>query len=562
MKRSRVIALFLAVAAAAPAQLTTEQKLADFRHLAGLYAKQYAPYEWKRELFSFDALSIGVWLERVARTADDLAFYELCVEYVASLRDSHDAYSLPSNFVASLGFTVDIYDGKVLIDSINRTRLRPADFPFEVGDELVSMDGEPVEQLIEEFSRYAVQANPRSMRRRAVSRIVTRPQNRMPGAPAVGESAMVVIRRASGELETYHIPWIRTGVPLRVGPVPSAKSLARPRAAAGDARQEYLRELEELQTSAHVEPYAELGNGSRTPIYALPAGFVQRLGRASGDFFFSGTFQAGDYHVGYIRIPSYSPPSTTTALQQFETETAFFQENTDGLIVDQMRNPGGLLCFGENIVARLTPYEFRPIGYELRATWSRVNSFYNSLTQARNQNADAWVIELYEALYRDVRAAYRENRGRTGPLPLCGPSMIRTPAVDRDGKIIAYAKPLMVIIDEFSTSTADSVPAMLQDARRAVLFGMRTNGAGGTNTSFAAGAYSEGTAGMTLGLMTRAAPVATPNYPTSYYIENVGVRPDIEADYMTRDNLMQRGHPFVEAFTQAIADHIRRSGGQ
>jgi C-terminal processing protease CtpA/Prc len=170
------------------------------------------------------------------------------------------------------------------------------------------------------------------------------------------------------------------------------------------------------------------------------------------------------------------------------------------------------------------------------------------------------VIDLYEALYKNVSAAYRENRGRTGPVPLRGPGMTRTPATDRDGKVIAYTKPLMVIIDEFSSSTADAVPAMLQDARRAILFGMRTNGAGETNTSLPAGAYSEGTAGMTLGLMTRSAPVATPDYPTTHYIENVGVRPDIEADHMTRDNLLEHGRPFVEAFTQAMVDHIRRSG--
>ena len=558
--RTLRLLILLAAAALAPAQLTTEQKLADFGHLAGLYAKQYAPYEWKRELFGFDALRIGAWLERAARSKDDLEFYDVCIEYVASLRDSHDAYSLPSNFAATLNFTVDIYDGKVLIDWINRTRLRPAEYPFEVGDELVSVDGKPVDQLLDELAKYAVQANPRSMRRRAASRIVTRSQSRSPRAPEVGEPATVAIRRASGTLETYRIPWTRTGVPLQVGPVPMAKAVARPRAAAGDEQPEYLRALAELQTSMAAEPYAELSSGSRTPLYALPSGFVQRLGRASTDFFYSGTSRAQDYRIGYIRIPSYSPPSTATALQQFEAEIAYFQQNTDGLIVDQMRNPGGQLCFGENIVARLTPYDFRPTGYELRVSWSRVSSFYSNLTQARNQNADSWVIDLYEALYKDVGAAYRENRGRTGPVPLCGPGMTRTPATDRDGKMIAYSKPLMVIIDEFSSSAADAVPAMLQDARRALLFGMRTNGAGGTNTSLPAGAYSEGTAGMTLGLMTRAAPVATPDYPTTYYIENVGVRPDIEADYMTRDNLLERGRPFVEAFTEAMVDHIRRSG--
>ena len=48
-------------------------------------------------------------------------------------------------------------------------------------------------------------------------------------------------------------------------------------------------------------------------------------------------------------------------------------------------------------------------------------------------------------------------------------------------------------------------------------------------------------------------------YPVSPYIENVGVHPEIEVDYMTRENLIQRGRPFVNAFTEAMADHIRKN---
>ena len=60
--------LLLLVPAAAFADLTPDQKRSDFVYLAGLYDKQYAPYEWKRLLFGFDALNIGPWLDRVAKT--------------------------------------------------------------------------------------------------------------------------------------------------------------------------------------------------------------------------------------------------------------------------------------------------------------------------------------------------------------------------------------------------------------------------------------------------------------------------------------------------------------
>ena len=41
------------------------------------------------------------------------------------------------------------------------------------------------------------------------------------------------------------------------------------------------------------------------------------------------------------------------------------------------------------------------------------------------------------------------------------------------------------------------------------------------------------------------------------YVENIGVRPDIVVDYMTRDNLLNQGKPYVAAFTAALLELIR-----
>jgi hypothetical protein len=69
--------------------------------------------------------------------------------------------------------------------------------------------------------------------------------------------------------------------------------------------------------------------------------------------------------------------------------------------------------------------------------------------------------------------------------------------------------------------------------------------------------YSDGEATITESLMARKAPVKTGDFPPTPYVENVGVRPDIELNYMTLDNLAGGGQPFVEAFTRAAAEHIR-----
>ena len=544
--------------------LTPAQKESDFRYLASLFATYYAPYEWKQQFLGFDTLKITPWLNRVAATQTDLDFYEVCVDYVASLNDTHDHFSLPSDFIARLPITVDVYDGKVLIETINRSLLPASDYPFVVGDELVSMDGIDMEQLLKDNAKYAAYENPISTRRLAATRVVLRAQSLQPHAPDVSDTAQVGIRRQNGNVEAYTIQWQKTGTQLEVGPVPSPRgaSSASLRKFADDDRPDYERFLDQF-TYGGVDASAVgvQGYGLRNPIFlgGLGPTFTRRLGGAAADFYYSGTFKYEDLTFGYIRIPNYAPASQALQLQVFEREIAFMNANTDGLIVDEMRNTGGFLCFGENIAARLIPYQFHATGFILRAFWARLVGFYNAMISAKAAGAPFNVIAQYENIYNALVTANAQSRGLTEPVPLCTSSLDRDPATDSAGNILAYQKPMRLLTDEFSVSTADSVAGMIQDAGRAVLYGMRTNGAGGNNTSYDAGPFSQGVTGMTIGLQVRKAPIATSDYPTTPYIENVGVRPDVVSDYMTRDNLLQNGAPFVNGFLQAMAAYVRQN---
>ena len=568
MKTLTLSLILIAASAGLRAQnLTPAQKEADFRYLASMYATYYAPTDWKKQLFEVDVRAIQPWLDRAARTTTDLDFYEVCVAYVASLNDTHDTFYLPSDFSATLGFATDLYDGVLLVDSINRTLLPVKDFPFTVGDRLISVDGSDVELLLKDFAVYANSGNPRSTKRLSASRITTRPQALMPHATdVIGQSATVVIERQSGARETYTIPWTVSGTPLTVGPVPSpkvarSKTLAIPQPLP-EGEPDYMTELLKAQWSGviHPENVGLNGYGSRSPLFinAMPAaGFTRRLGSNSADVFYSGTFKYEDLTIGYIRIPSYSPASTTTALAQFEKEIAYFNDNTDGLIVDEMRNPGGSLCYGENIAARLIPDYFRATGFRLRPFWTRILAFYNSWISAKATGAPGAVIDQYEMVFKAMMAANSDGRLVTDSLPLCTSSLTRAPFMDADGNVLSYKKQMMMLIDEFSTSTADSVPGMIRDANRAVLYGMRTNGAGGNNTEMDAGVYSEGAAGMTLALQTRKERHLNGGYPYTDLIENTGVWPDLTDDYMTKDNLLQSGAPFLRDVLQHMAAQIR-----
>jgi hypothetical protein len=53
-----VIALSVLSAASVRAQLTAEQRAADLNQLASLYSKNYAPFEWKRDVFHVNLLEV------------------------------------------------------------------------------------------------------------------------------------------------------------------------------------------------------------------------------------------------------------------------------------------------------------------------------------------------------------------------------------------------------------------------------------------------------------------------------------------------------------------------
>ena len=62
------------------------------------------------------------------------------------------------------------------------------------------------------------------------------------------------------------------------------------------------------------------------------------------------------------------------------------QANTDGLVIDVMRNNGGG-CYMIDAAARLIPYPFFFFGEQIRATQDRLNSFQSQLDQAKAQRA-------------------------------------------------------------------------------------------------------------------------------------------------------------------------------
>ena len=566
MKRLALPLLLVSLSGALSAQLQPDQKLIDFQSLVALYAKQYAPYAWKRDAMKYDMLKLGPWLDKVRATKDDLGFYEVGAAYVASLNDAHSEFFVDSDFTAYLGFDVDLYDGKALVDSIDPSISRTAG--FQTGDELVSVDGKTVADWLAEFGKYSAYANQRSSDRYNAILITQRIQSVYPRAVEIGENAKVVIRRkTTGNMQTYTMPWTTTGTPfITNGPVssPVVNSIPNnPSVSAGSSsRVQSPKHLLSLRNN-RLPPVKELrGFDVVTPVFqpSFPSSFVRRLGRST-DFFYSGTFTAGGKKIGYIRIPDFQEPSSGLegfAINQFDTEMVFMRANTDGLVVDVMRNPGGDGCYAEALLQDLIPYQFRGIGNQIRVTQDMLLGLSQEIDQAGLFGFDQLTVDQLNFILSEMQAAYKQNRGLTDPLPACGTYFERDPLTDSRGNSIAYTKPILLLTDEFTTSAAEIFAAIFQDSQRGPVFGWRTAGAGGSvGGAQISGFYSESYATVTLSQLVRTQHVLTPDFPITDYIENVGVRPDITLDYMTEDNLTNRGKAFVDSFVAAIVNLLQ-----
>ena len=568
----RLSIVLLAAATCAPslfAQLTPEQRVQDFQVLVNLYARRYAPAEWKKQALRFDLSNTTEWLERVRSAKDDIEYHEIAAEYVAMLEDSHTSYTAPGTASANLGFSVDIYDGKVLIESIDRSRLPVSQYPFGIGDELVSMDGRTAEEWIEYLAKFRKVGNPTATRRLAADRITFRSQSTYPRIGELGDTASVVILRANGDSGTYTLAWKKSNIPY--GGSPSLpKSVTGRQARSQQGYMDVLNEMwnwsalttdtvfqgEALDEEGNSGPRRYvLGYGAKQPTFALPPSFVQRLGKTPAEFHFSGTYEANGLRIGYLRLPNFSP-QTPNVINELDAEIEYLNKNTDGLVLDVTRNTGGG-CYMLEVAQRVMRNEFWFFGEEVRPTWDRIQNLQAILEFSRQQNADTWVITALSHNVDRLLAAYRSGSHRTEPIPACMFQHV-APVWHYQPLETHYSKPLIVLMDEFSTSAGDIFPAMMQDNNRGLLVGTRTNGAGGSISSWSAGPLTEGLVSNTNTLVVRKDYVANaPDLPANRYVENTGVRPDVVIDRMTRENLMNAGRPFVDAFTRVLADHIR-----
>lgn len=435
---------------------------------------------------------------------------------------------------------------------------------FEIGDEVLAFDGKPINQLIEEIideelggdrtpTGYALAERMIFVRKGRFGRDVPSGTFEMTlllqneETPVKCVLPWIHVKEWVGEAEGEEEPDLNTElvIPgLRKGP--SFDSIKK--------AQKYLQRdfnvhfAEELMRPKKYLRMEEEGEQEEEASDDREKGFLPELGKIlwqteEDKYFYAYIYENEESKkIGYFYLPSFSYFSglADARMKEFLEILVQFNEETDGLIIDITNNSGGNAMFMYGMLAALTdkplkiPYHHEILIQEDVYSASVIHQLFTMIKELDQSEVDS-MLELFFSGYpnspklidqmisfsKSIMKAWKSGNRMTPPLYVFGIEEIE-PHPE-----IRYTKPLMVLTNELDFSCADFFPAILQDNKRALLFGKRTAGAGGSVREFPHIS--------SFGLQGYALTASIAFRPDGKPIENLGVTPDVPCEITLKD---------------------------
>lgn len=522
--------------------LSVEEKMQDFRQLQALVHAEYGPLEFKTSKRIIDLNRMDSdFSQRIQNTRTNQEFYMAVMEYVGLFQDGHFGVANAGDRRASIPLGLDFVSDKVFITTINRQELPLDKFDFEIGDEVLAVDGVPVADVLDSLSKTIPSGNPKSVRRKAAWAITVRSAARF-YLPSQKQITLTLRRGTTDLVEDVALDWKYTGTLEDENDGQSSVMFFD----TPEKKSPYFWESKDEDIDTYRNPSIDRSYACNpeTRIH-IPKNATILFMKP----FVAYTYPTAKGEVGYIRFPHYSPTdasgkrserATSDWLERVRFALKTMEPKTVGLVIDQDHNCGGSVRLVENMVSLFIDKPVQPMMFRMRANKSTYLDLKADL-------ASDWLVSdtltytYYKRLFDLVENTWRNTNEFMTPFT----PITAVDAIYPDSEV-RYTKPVVMLIDEMAGSGGDAFPSIMKGIGRAKLFGQQTAGLGGSVREFPSLFNSRMTVRMTVTLFFK--PDLTP-------VENNGAVPDHYYS-VTRDDLVHGYRPYQKAFTEYLLQQI------
>lgn len=518
--------------------------ISDLESIGNTFKVHYAPVLWKKQHKGWDLnQALQIAHESIHNKQITVKEYQKIIRrFFRSIQDYHCSVRFHSTELSILPFNVVAAKDRYFIVDVNKYCLPSSSSSISDGDEIISINGKAVHDLVVELQREEFGTIAPGTDRALTTTFLTRRFASAGSDVPKGAVNLKLRSAANGRSKSVQLIWHHRPEEIAHHMIPMnfdtqsnwVGMMINP--LFFDLREEILDGEKEL--SKHNLGHRE--------------GFLPNLGKVLWATDPNHTFKAylfeleGNRRVGYIRIPHYMGGATETAA--FGDVIRYFEDNSEALVIDQLNNPGGSVFYLYALASMLTEAPLETPKHSITITPREVEFAAETIPAIQGIKNDAQArdvlgktlggypvtLQTAQFLMEFCRFIIKEwNAGKTltHPTHLYGVDHVNPHPDAR------YTKPILMLINELDFSGGDFMPAIMQDNKRAILMGERTAGAGG----FVAKSSFPNRFGIDYFFYTASIAHRKDQNP----IENLGVTPEIPYA-LTPEDIQMAYKPFIK----------------
>lgn len=404
----------------------------------------------------------------------NLEFYEEVTDIFQRMDDRHTRYFRPEPLSGSLavqGFVTELFyePGAADMGSAPSRRYAVSEVnsffnftdKFEPGVELLTWNGAPVDDVVQQFGDTGYGANP-SARSVLGNGLLTVRNLRIDPFPET-DSVEITFRSLAGEVLSLTAPWVY--IALVNSEEAETTSRMSPVSVRGSDLQREDFHKDPARSAGWLPKISVHVAGNRTSIPIQDATVADSL---SAEII---PTSVGD--IGRLDLRSF-PNTNSSILAEYARVFRLFPPN--GLIIDIRGNNGGSPDTVKAILEFLTGVDVPELSVNIRAT-----KLTEQLVLSDDAGLESSILDFFNVIFKPfqgaIRSALQVHERFTGP----GPDFL-TP-LGRVKQPQVYFGPIIAVADGKTYSAGDLIAANIVDTRVAELVGVgNSTGGGGAST--------------------------------------------------------------------------------